>query len=200
MSDARFPERWLNDRRVLRLSDADFRTFVTTLAWSVANRTDGRLEPDDLELLSGARDAVPRLAQAGLWETANDTVTIIDYDDTQTSSEQFDAIDERRRRDRERKRAGRKGTTSTETSEQTSTRTSERNPLGKGKGQGQAKAHGQEEEHAHEENVTCGWCGKSEDCRCIGSEVSPSYTQTSSRELADDPLLSYQNLEDRHAS
>jgi len=31
MTDARFPERWLNDRRVLRLSDVDFRTFVTTL-------------------------------------------------------------------------------------------------------------------------------------------------------------------------
>lgn len=106
MTDARFPERWLNDRRVLRLSDVDFRTFVTTLVWSVANRTDGRLEPDDLALLPGARDAAPRLTQAGLWETTNGTVTIIDYDDTQTSSEQFDAIDERRRRDRERKRAG----------------------------------------------------------------------------------------------
>lgn len=148
MTDARFPERWLNDRRVLRLSDVDFRTFVTTLVWSVANRTDGRLEPDDLALLPGARDAAPRLTQAGLWETTNGTVTIIDYDDTQTSSEQFDAIDERRRRDRERKRARRsRGATSTGMSEPMSTpmstRTSVRNPLGQG--QGQAKAPGQEE-------------------------------------------------------
>lgn len=144
MTDARFPERWLNDRRVLRLSDVDFRTFVTTLVWSVANRTDGRLEPDDLALLPGARDAAPRLTQAGLWETTNGTVTIIDYDDTQTSSEQFDAIDERRRRDRERKRARRsRGATSTGMSEPMSTRTSVRNPLGQG--QGQAKAPGEEE-------------------------------------------------------
>ena len=43
MTDARFPERWLNDRRVLRLPDDAFRLFVLSLAWSVANQADGRI-------------------------------------------------------------------------------------------------------------------------------------------------------------
>jgi hypothetical protein len=38
MTDARFPERWLQDRRVLRLSDVGFRLFTLSLAWSVSNR------------------------------------------------------------------------------------------------------------------------------------------------------------------
>ena len=53
MTDARFPERWLNDRRVLRLPDDAFRLFVLSLAWSVANRTDGVLKDDDLPLIPG---------------------------------------------------------------------------------------------------------------------------------------------------
>jgi len=50
VTDARFPERWLNDRRVLRLSDPAFRLFVIPLTWSVSNRTDGDLYDDDLRL------------------------------------------------------------------------------------------------------------------------------------------------------
>jgi hypothetical protein len=45
MTDARFPERWLNDRRLLRLSDAAFRLFVISLTWSVSNRTMEYLIP-----------------------------------------------------------------------------------------------------------------------------------------------------------
>lgn len=51
MTDARFPERWLNDRRVLRLSDPAFRLFVISLTWSVSNRTYGELYDDDDDLL-----------------------------------------------------------------------------------------------------------------------------------------------------
>jgi hypothetical protein len=43
VTDARFPERWLNDRRV--------RLFVISLTWSVSNRTDGDLYDDDLLLI-----------------------------------------------------------------------------------------------------------------------------------------------------
>jgi hypothetical protein len=51
VTDARFPERWLNNRRVLRLSDRAFRLFVISLTWSVSNRTDGELYDDDDLLL-----------------------------------------------------------------------------------------------------------------------------------------------------
>lgn len=53
MTDARFPERWLNDRRVMRLSPDAFRTFVIALTWSVANRTDGVITDDDMPFLPG---------------------------------------------------------------------------------------------------------------------------------------------------
>ena len=43
MTDARMPERWLSDRRLLRLSDAAYRLHLTGLLWSVANRTDGEV-------------------------------------------------------------------------------------------------------------------------------------------------------------
>ena len=40
MTDARLPERWLNDRRLQRHSADHYRAFVNALLWSVANRTD----------------------------------------------------------------------------------------------------------------------------------------------------------------
>jgi hypothetical protein len=68
MTDARFPERWLNDRRLLRLSDAAFRLFVVSLTWSVSNRTDGELDASDLALMPGIDPtAAGELARAGLW-------------------------------------------------------------------------------------------------------------------------------------
>ena len=70
MTDARFPERWLNDRRIVHLSDRAFRTFVLTLAWAAANRTDGRLDLDDLAFVRGADEACAvELMTADLWES-----------------------------------------------------------------------------------------------------------------------------------
>lgn len=104
MTDARFPDRWLNDRRVVRLSDSAFRTFVTTLVWSVSNRTDGILERDDLELVRGAneRDVSPLLA-SGLWGTSGDDFLITDFRGTQTSRSEHEVLENVRRRDREKK-------------------------------------------------------------------------------------------------
>lgn len=68
MTDARFPDRWLSDRRFARLSDAHFRSYVTSLAWSVTNRTDGVIEPEDLALIPNfAKDAVKGFIGIGLW-------------------------------------------------------------------------------------------------------------------------------------
>ncbi|MCA1704843.1 MAG: hypothetical protein LC808_16880 [Actinobacteria bacterium] len=103
MTDARFPERWLNDRRMLRLSDAGFRLFVTSLAWSVSNRTDGALLDDDLSLLAYTdSNRVAELARAGLWERRPNGWQIVDFAVTQTTAAQLAGLDHKRVMDRER--------------------------------------------------------------------------------------------------
>jgi hypothetical protein len=105
MTDARLPERWLNDRRLLRLSDRDFRTYVMTLLWSVSNRTDGAVEADDLDLVRGAEAAsVGALEAAGLWRHDDaGRWSITDYAATQTSRHELEVLDNHRRREREKK-------------------------------------------------------------------------------------------------
>jgi hypothetical protein len=104
MTDARLPERWLNDRRLLRLSDENFRSFVMALVWSVSNRTDGCIEPEDLALIPtfvvGASDA---LVKAGLWTRLDYGWRINDFGITQTSRNDLEVLENNRRRDREKK-------------------------------------------------------------------------------------------------
>jgi hypothetical protein len=108
MTDARFPERWLNDRRVLRLSDAAFRLFVCGLAWSVANKTDGYLSDEDLALIPGVNlEAAEALYDAELWWSHMHGAQITEFEDTQSSRDELDALAARRRNDRRRKAAER---------------------------------------------------------------------------------------------
>lgn len=113
MTDARLPERYLMDRRIIRLSDADFRSFVMAMLWSVSNRTDGEVATDDLALIPGfVGTAATSLEIAGLWTSHGDGWTITDYDNTQTSRHDLEVLDNARRADREKKRrqrADRKG-------------------------------------------------------------------------------------------
>lgn len=103
MTDARFPERWLNDRRIVRLSDADFRSFVVALAWAVSNRTDGRVEADDLPLVPGFSESSMRaLTDARLWSLEGEGWQIVDFEGTQSTRAQLDGLDHRRQVDRER--------------------------------------------------------------------------------------------------
>ena len=104
MTDARFPERWLNDRRVLRLPDDAFRLFVLSLAWSVANRTDGRLYDDDLALIPASAGGSGQLAKSGLWERVTDYWLITVFEDTQTTRDDLDTLARGRRAQRDRKR------------------------------------------------------------------------------------------------
>jgi hypothetical protein len=111
MTDARFPERWLNDRRLLRLSDAAFRLFVISLTWSVSNRTDGVLDTGDLTLIPGVNPAAAgELARAGLWMAGGSPSPtaapwlIIEFASTQTSSSELQILTNARRREREKKR------------------------------------------------------------------------------------------------
>lgn len=104
MTDARFPDRWLSDRRLQRLSDSHFRAFITALAWSVSNRTNGVIEPEDLKLIPNfAVGSVKALIEAGLWQPLNHGWQIAEYLTTQTSSEQLAAAENARVREREKK-------------------------------------------------------------------------------------------------
>lgn len=103
MTDARFPERWLNDRRILRLTDAEFRSFVTSLAWAVSNRTDGKLDLEDLTLVPGFRhETIPAFVQADLWAVEGKAWQIVDFATTQSTAAQLNALDEKRLKDRDR--------------------------------------------------------------------------------------------------
>lgn len=104
MTDARYPETWLNDRRVVRLSDAAHRLFITALVWSASNRTDGFIETADLSLIHGVdASKATELASAGLWKPVTGGWQIVDYAKTQTTKTQLDGLDHKRAQDRERK-------------------------------------------------------------------------------------------------
>ncbi|MCV7300865.1 hypothetical protein H7J93_14660 [Mycobacterium barrassiae] len=104
MTDARLPERWLNDRRLQRLSADHYRTFINALLWSVANRTDGRIERDDVALIPHwSANAAKAFIDAGLFTAQADGWLIADYMSTQTSRSELDMLERNRRRDREKK-------------------------------------------------------------------------------------------------
>ena len=107
MTDARFPERWLNDRRVLRLPDDAFRLFVLSLAWSVANQTDGRIYDDDLTLIPASASGSGQLAKSGLWERVADYWLITVFEETQTTRADLEHLAAQKRKARDRKRAQR---------------------------------------------------------------------------------------------
>lgn len=114
MTDARVPERWLNDRRIQRLSADHYRTFINALLWSVANRTDGRIEREDVGLIPHwSANSAKALIAAGLFIAQADGWLIADYLATQTSRSELETLEQVRRRERDKKarqRAGRAGT------------------------------------------------------------------------------------------
>lgn len=104
MTDARFPERWLNDRRFNRLTDREFRAYVYALAWSVANKTDGLLEDDDTSMIPFFDVAHTRdLAQQDLWERRSGAWFIVDFPETQTSRRELEQLAAGRAAERLRK-------------------------------------------------------------------------------------------------
>jgi hypothetical protein len=104
VTDARFPERWLNDRRVLRLSAEGFRLFVISMAWSVSNRTDGVVDEDDITMMPKVHHGqVDELVKAGLWRPSKDSWVIVDFASTQTGAHELEVLENVRRREREKK-------------------------------------------------------------------------------------------------
>lgn len=108
MTDARFPERWLNDRRVLGLSDADFRSFTMCNAWCAANRTDGIVLPSYISMMPWMTTETPaRLVAARLWVVQSDGWLINGWLIDQTSRAQLEAAEQARQKDAARNRANR---------------------------------------------------------------------------------------------
>lgn len=105
MTDARLPERWLMDRRINRLSDREFRAFVMSLMWSVSNRTDGRILPEDLPLIPGAVSGADAdaLVKVGLWDSRNPGWQITDFGASQTSRHELEVLENMRLRERQKK-------------------------------------------------------------------------------------------------
>jgi hypothetical protein len=103
MTDARIPDRWLTDRRILRLSDAGHRLFVNALVWSVSNKTDGVLEPDDLPIIPHYRAGLEdKLVDAGLWLNHRSGWLIADFIETQTTKAEHEVLAYARFKSRER--------------------------------------------------------------------------------------------------
>jgi hypothetical protein len=103
VTDARFPERWLNDRRIMRLSDSAFRLHVVAITWSVSNRTDGVIHDDDLCLIPTVdANFTDELEKASLWEHDADRWTIVGFAHTQTTAAQLEGLEHKRAVDRER--------------------------------------------------------------------------------------------------
>jgi hypothetical protein len=110
VTDARLPERWLNDRRLQRLSADHFRTYVNVLLWSVANRTDGRIEREDVGLIPHwSANAAKAFVAAELFTPQPDGWLITDYAATQSTRSELETLERVRRRDREKKARQRAG-------------------------------------------------------------------------------------------
>jgi hypothetical protein len=103
MTDARFPERWLIDRRFSRLSGDEFRGFVGMLAWSVSNGTDGVVTEADLpEIRWLDPNDMPVFVAVGLCAPLANGWLIVDFDDTQSSRDELQALKKIRKSGRDR--------------------------------------------------------------------------------------------------
>lgn len=104
LMDARLPVQWLVDRRIQRLSDADYRAFVNALIWAVANKTDGVVDDADLALIAGISDTAPAaFVAAELWTALENGWLITDFASTQTSRSEHEVLAKIRDRERLKK-------------------------------------------------------------------------------------------------
>lgn len=104
MTDARFPERLLSDRRVMRLSADEYRGWSIATMWSVSNRTDGLILVDDLPLVPFMTAAIAtKLEASGLWERTPDGWQIADFHRDQTSRSDLEVLERARKADRDKK-------------------------------------------------------------------------------------------------
>lgn len=105
MTDFRFPERWLLDRRFSRLPGDALAAYVCTGAWCASNRTEGAILRADLADVPRLTPSLADLlTRAGVLVVTPDGWQMIDYADTQTSRAELEAAEQARRHEREKKR------------------------------------------------------------------------------------------------
>lgn len=104
MTDARIPERYLMDRRIVRLTDTQRSSYFMAILWSVSNRTDGRFDSADLPLIpTFTTTVVDALVGCGLWAVADGGWIDTEFKNVQTSKDDLEVLDNARRADREKK-------------------------------------------------------------------------------------------------
>lgn len=110
VTDARFPERWLNDLRFQELSAEDFRANAYALMWCVANKTDGIVTPARLRFIPTMTEQTPpRLVAADIWvwQSADNGWYINEFTTTQTTRRELEASQKARDKEAENKRVRR---------------------------------------------------------------------------------------------
>jgi hypothetical protein len=146
MTDARLPDRWLNDRRFIRLfRDSElFESYMMALLYSVTNRTDGFIAREDVALgiIPYFADRAPdALVELELSAVVDGGWLLVDYPTTQTTRDEFARIDRLRAGNRERQQRKRDRETAAEDGDVDKadvTRDVTRDVLGKAR-QGQAR-------------------------------------------------------------
>lgn len=104
MTDARIPERYLNDRRILKLTDTERSSYFMAAVWSVSNRTDGAFDEGDLNLIpTFNRSAIPTLLAVGLWARTAEGYADTEFLRVNTSRDDLLVLDNMRRADRQKK-------------------------------------------------------------------------------------------------
>lgn len=105
VTDTRLPDRWLVRRSFVSLPEPAFKLFVLSMMWSVSNRTDGILFPEDLDYVpcSSGPEVRQVLLDRELWVVQGDAWLIQDFLPTQTSAAQLAANEAYTARERERK-------------------------------------------------------------------------------------------------
>lgn len=115
MTDARLPERYLMDRRIVRLNDTARSSYFMAVLWSVSNRTDGRIEREDLPLIPTFNTSSAKaLVDCGLWIEHGNGWLDVEFAKVQTSKSDLEVLENARRADREKKarmRAAKKDST-----------------------------------------------------------------------------------------
>lgn len=105
MTDARIPERYLMDRRIVRLTHTQRSSYFMSTLWSVSNRTDGHIEREDLALIpTFDPSSVDALVERGLWAVTETGWVDVDFEIVQTSRDDLVTLDNARKADREKKR------------------------------------------------------------------------------------------------
>ena len=110
MTDARFPERWLNNAQLQSVSASAYRLYGNALMWAVANRTDGHLPSTALAMIPHAtKEDAGELETVSLWlDDGAGGWLIVGYEHTQTTRAQLEAAEQARAHERDKKARQRK--------------------------------------------------------------------------------------------